>query len=174
MDLFAISFYVFALLAIASAVVMVFSRNIVRSAFALMFSLLGIAVLYVLLYADFVAATQLLVYIGGILILILFGVMLTTQGFTARFETVAINFWPAAIFTGIVAVLLIAVFMQSDWQIIPVEDTGSTVSDLGVMLMNEYILPFQIAAILLLVAIIGAVFMASRSKKQSDKGIKQQ
>lgn len=166
MDLFAISFYVFAIITVAAALVMVFSRNIVRSAFALMFSLIGIAVLYVLLYADFVAATQLLVYIGGILILILFGVMLTTQGYTPKFESVAINLLPSSIFAGLIAVLLIGVFMTTNWNLVAVEETDSTISDLGVMLLNEYILPFQIAAVLLLVAIIGAVFMASRSRKK--------
>lgn len=166
MDLFAISFYVFAIITVAAALVMVFSRNIVRSAFALLFSLLGIAVLYVLLYADFVAATQLLVYIGGILILILFGVMLTTQGYTPKFESVAINLLPSSIFAGLIAVLLIGVFMTTNWNLVAVEETDSTISDLGVMLLNEYILPFQIAAVLLLVAIIGAVFMASRSRKK--------
>lgn len=168
MDLFAISFYIFAFITIAGALVMVMSRNIVRSAFALMFSLLGVAVLYVLLYADFVAVTQLLVYIGGILILILFGVMLTTQGFTAKFESVAINFVPASIFTGLIAVLLIGVFLTADWKLTEVADTESTITDLGMLLLNEYILPFQIAAVLLLVAIIGAVFMASRSRKKKS------
>ncbi|NBC66589.1 MAG: NADH-quinone oxidoreductase subunit J, partial [Bacteroidetes bacterium] len=76
MEFTAILFYVFAILTIGSASIMVFSKNIVHSAFALMFTLIGVAAIYVLLYADFLAATQLLVYVGGILILILFGVML--------------------------------------------------------------------------------------------------
>ena len=166
MDLFAIAFYVFGIITVGAALVMVFSRNIVRSAFALMFSLLGIAVLYVLLYADFVAATQLLVYIGGILILILFGVMLTTQGYTAKSEKVSYNLLPASIFTGVVAALLIWVYLLTDWNIAVAEDPDSTVSDLGVMLVNEYILPFQVAAVLLLVAIVGAVYLASRGKNE--------
>lgn len=169
MDLFAISFYIFAIITVAAALVMVFSRNIVRSAFALMFALLGVAVLYVLLYADFVAATQLLVYIGGILILILFGVMLTTQGFTPKYEAVAVNLIPASIFTGIIALLLIVVYVSADWQLIALEETDSTVAALGAMLLEDYILPFQIAAILLLVAIIAAVYMASKTRQQTEQ-----
>lgn len=174
MDLFAVIFYLVSLLVIASALVMVFSRNIVRSAFALMVTLLGIAVIYVLLYADFVAVTQLLVYVGGILILVLFGVMLTTQGFTPPMQAVSHNLLPSSLFAAVVAVLLATVYFISDWNIVTAENPGSAVSDLGSMLLTDYVLPFQVAAILLLVAIIGAILMASRERQRGqetrDKG----
>ncbi|MEK6571394.1 MAG: NADH-quinone oxidoreductase subunit J, partial [Bacteroidota bacterium] len=78
MQLFDIVFYVFALVTVVSAFVVVFSKNIVHSAFSLLFTFFGVAGLYVLLNADFLAVTQLLIYVGGILILLLFGVMLTS------------------------------------------------------------------------------------------------
>jgi len=70
-------FWVFAIVTVGSAAVVVLSRTLIYSAFALLFTFFGVAGLYVLLGADFLAATQLLIYVGGILVLLLFGVMLT-------------------------------------------------------------------------------------------------
>lgn len=165
MELSAILFYLFSLLTVGSAVVMVFSKNIVHSAFALMFTLIGVATLYVLLYADFVAATQLLVYVGGILILILFGVMLTTQKFSEGLKTITVNILPASFLSAIVAALLFYVFFTTEWTI-EITERNETVSDLGTMLLSDFILPFQAAGVLLLVAIIGALLMSTSSKDQ--------
>lgn len=165
MELSAILFYVFSLLTVGTAVIMVFSKNIVHSAFALMFSLIGVATLYVLLYADFVAATQLLVYVGGILILILFGVMLTTQKFSAGLKAITVNILPASFLSAIVAVLLFYVFFTTEWTIEIIE-RNETVSSLGTLLLSDFILPFQAAGVLLLVAIIGALLMSTSSEDQ--------
>src|SRR5213080_2072084 len=82
----AVLFYLFALMAGGSAVAVVVARNIVRMAVALLFTLAGVAGLYFLLNAEFLAAVQLVVYAGGTLILIIFGVMLTSKGPFSRFE----------------------------------------------------------------------------------------
>src|ERR1700750_915571 len=82
----AILFYIFAIMAGASAIGVVISRNIVRMAVALLFTLTGVAGLYFLLNAEFLAAVQLVVYAGGTLILIIFGVMLTSKSPFSRFE----------------------------------------------------------------------------------------
>src|SRR3954452_9673810 len=82
----AILFYLFALMAGGSALCVVLSRNIVRTAVALLFTLTGVAGLYFLLSAEFLAAVQLVVYAGGTLILIIFGVMLTSKSPFSRFE----------------------------------------------------------------------------------------
>ena len=79
MNLFDIIFYAFAAFTLASAALMVVSKNIIHSAVGLLFSLFGVAGIYVLLAADFLAVVQILVYVGGILILLLFGVMLTQR-----------------------------------------------------------------------------------------------
>lgn len=162
MDLTAIVFYLFAIVTVGAAAIMVFSKNIVHSAFALMFSLAGVAVLYVLLYADFIAATQLLVYVGGILILILFGMMLTEQGLTQKFKTVTVNILPASLLSAVVAGLLIYAYTTTSWQMIIPEERSETVYDLGILLMGDYILPFIIAGVLLLIAIVGAILMSTR------------
>ena len=168
MELTTILFYLFSIVTIGAAAVMVFSKNIVHSAFALMFSLVGVASLYVLLYADFIAATQLLVYVGGILILFLFGVMLTTQGLTFNFRTITVNLVPASILSVAAAVLLIFAFLTTNWTIVE-REPSDTIYELGMLLMGDYILPFIIAGVLLLIAIIGAILMSTRLSTNSSK-----
>ncbi len=168
MELTTILFYVFSIVTIASATVMVFSKNIVHSAFALMFTLMGVAALYVLLYADFLAATQILVYVGGILILILFGVMLTTQGQTFDFKTVTVNLIPASILSAATAGLLIVTFVNTEWDTSAPAEPAETVHSFGMMLMGNYVLPFILIGVLLLIAIIGAIVMATRLTSKID------
>lgn len=167
MDLFALFFYLFGLLTVISAFVVVFARNIVHSAFALMFTFFGVAALYVLLYADFVAVTQLLVYVGGILVLIIFGVMLTTKLFSVEMKSGTLNLLPATLFTAIIAGILIFVFFVTDWGVVPDQEWDTTVSEIGSLLVNEFILPMQVAGVLLLIAMIGAVMMAARERFKS-------
>ncbi len=164
MDLFALAFYAFAILIVGCAAIMVFSKNIIHSAFALMFTLGGLAVFYALLYAGFVAVTQLLVYVGGILVLILFGVMLTTQGYFDKVQTRTVNLLPATIFAAIIGILLIFVYLSTDWTLNPLEDGEVTLTGLGELLLTDFMLPFQVTGVLLLLAIIGAVLMAARTR----------
>ena len=171
MELTTILFYLFAIVTISAAAVMVFSKNIVQSAFALMFALIGVASLYVLLYADFIAATQLLVYVGGILILILFGVMLTTQGQTFSFKTTTVNLIPASVLSGAALLLLIYAFLDTGWTISESTVREETVRDMGMMLMGEYILPFIVVGVLLLIAIIGAILMSTRLSVKNDGNV---
>lgn len=167
MDLFTFFFYFFGLLTVLSAFVVVFSRNILHSAFALMFTFFGVAAIYVLLYADFVAVTQLLVYVGGILVLILFGVMLTTKVFSVEMKTGTLNIFPATVFAAVIAGILIFVLFTTDWNVLPDQEWDATVRSLGVLLVNDFILPMQVTGVLLLIAMIGAVMMAARERKKS-------
>ncbi|MFO8028675.1 MAG: NADH-quinone oxidoreductase subunit J [Cyclonatronaceae bacterium] len=167
MDLFAVAFYLFAILIVGSATLMVFSRNIVHSAFALMLALAGLAVFYALLYAGFVAVTQLLVYVGGVLVLILFGVMLTTRGYFEKVRTRTVNLLPSTLFVAIVGILLVAVFLNTDWTMLPLDEDQVSMTGLGELLLTDFMLPFQVAGVLLLLAIIGAVLMAARTRPES-------
>lgn len=166
MELTTLLFYFFSLLTIGSAIFMVFSKNIVHAAFALMFTLLGVAALYVLLFADFIAATQILVYVGGILILILFGVMLTTKGFTDNLKTLTTNLRPVSVVMTFIAAGMIYVLLTTTWPVAEMAEPEGTITGLGTLLLKEYILPFQITGVLLLVAIIGALLMATKVKHQ--------
>src|SRR3954470_11239307 len=107
-QLSAVLFYAFAILSAASAVGVVASRNIVRTAVCLLFTLIGVAGLYFLLSAEFLAAVQLVVYAGGTLILIIFGVMLTSKSPFSRFEPKLAEIIVALSLGSILLVALIA------------------------------------------------------------------
>lgn len=166
MDLFTIIFYVFAVLTLGSACIVVFSKNIVHSAFALLLAFFAVAGLYVLLMADFIAVTQLLIYVGGILVLVLFGVMLTSNVISVDMKTGTIQTLPAVLLSAALAGTLTGMFWSTDWkastQLTP---PTATAPALGRMLLNAYLLPFEIASVLLLVALIGAAMIARREKK---------
>jgi NADH-quinone oxidoreductase subunit J len=164
MQIFDIVFYVFALITVVSAFIVVFSRNIVYSAFSLLFTFFGVAGLYVLLNADFLAVTQLLIYVGGILILLLFGVMLTSKVIDVRMKTGALQTIPAVILVAALAGVLCGVFYVADWKRAPLPELKSTAPKLGEMLMTSYLLPFEVASIVLLVALVGAAMIARREK----------
>lgn len=167
MQLFDIVFYIFAFITLFSAFVVVFSRNVVYSAFSLLFTFFGVAGLYVLLQADFLAVTQILIYVGGILVLLLFGVMLTHKVISVDIKTGTIQTVPALLIVAIVAGSLSGVF-YSTWKGAPVPATstlGTTTKSIGEMLMTSYLLPFEIASVILLVALIGAATISRREKK---------
>jgi len=106
MDLTTIVFYVFAIITVSAAVVVVFSKNIVYSAFALLFAFFGVAGLYALMMADFLAITQLLIYVGGILVLVLFGVMLTSNVLDVQIRSSSMHILPGLLIVGSLAAVL--------------------------------------------------------------------
>jgi NADH-quinone oxidoreductase subunit J len=163
MELFDIVFYGFALIALGGGVVVVFSRNIMYAAFALLFAFFGIAGFYVLLQADFLAITQVLIYIGGILVLMLFGVMLTNRVVSVDMKTGTMQIIPALVVAAVVGGSLAGIF-YSTWSTTaaPSTDMMTSTPGIGTMLMTSYLLPFEIASVVLLVALIGAALVARR------------
>ena len=162
MTLYDIVFYLFALVTILSAYLVVTVRNIVYSAFSLLFTLFGIAGLYALLGADFVAIVQLIVYIGGILILMIFGVMLTNKITNVQIKTGVFQILPATIGVGIFGGFLLAVLLNTNWLNLNVKDSPATTFQLGQLLMNEWVLPFELLGIVLLIALLGAASIARK------------
>ena len=162
MTVYVIIFYLFAVVTLLSAFFVVTSRNIVHAAFYLLFTFFGVAGIYVMLGADFVAIVQLIVYVGGILILLLFGVMITNKITNVDIKTGTINTLPAAIGLGLFTGIIGSVILNTDWRIVNSEMPQSTLSTLGQMLLNEYVLVFELLGILLLIALVGAASMARR------------
>ena len=162
MTTYDVIFYLFAIVTIVSAFFVVTNRNIVHSAFYLLFTLFGVAGLYVLLAADFVAVVQLIVYVGGILILLLFGVMLTNKITNVEIKTGTIHALPASIVLGLFAGAVGAIVLNTNWKVVDTQHTAPTTATLGNMLINEYALVFELLGILLLIALIGAASMARR------------
>jgi NADH-quinone oxidoreductase subunit J len=169
------AFFGFAALAIGAALVILFTRNVMYAAFALFLALLGVAALYVLAGADFLAVTQLLIYVGGVLVLIIFGIMLThrpdRESNLQRNQVLTTHlnrFWGGVIALGIFGVLFSVItaanFAITDHPIIS-EQNHSTIRRIGISLMTSHVLPFEIAGILLLVALVGAAYVAAGVKR---------
>ncbi len=168
MDYYAILFYFFAALAVGSALVVVFSRNVVSSAFSLAFTFLGVAGLYVLLQADFVAIAQVMVYVGGILILLVFGVMLTHKSTNVDIAASPMSGVPSTIIVGVFLGTMVLIMTRAGWlatELTPV--VKGTTPEIGELLMTNYLLPFEVVGLLLLVAIMGAAMIA-RKKTQEE------
>ncbi len=164
MPMYDIAFYVFAVVTVVSAGVVVFSRNIVLAAFSLLFTFFGVAALYVLLSADFIAVTQLLVYVGGILVLILFGIMLTSRAVNVDIKTGSLQTVPATVIVSILAATICGIFYITKWREVPTPDIKGTAAQIGEALLRPYLLPFEVASVVLLVALVGAVMIARREK----------
>ena len=164
-NLYDIAFYFFAFVSIVSGAIVVFSRNIVHAAFSLLFTFFGVTGIYVLLNADFLAVTQLLIYVGGILVLLLFGVMLTNRVLNVEIKSGTMQTIPASIIVAMTAGTLCGVFYITDWKVVhETPNITTTTYKLGEMFMTTYLLPFEVASIVLLVALIGAALIARRDK----------
>jgi NADH-quinone oxidoreductase subunit J len=148
---------------VLSAVIVVFARNLVHSAFALLFTFFGVAALYVFLGADFLAATQMVIYVGGILILLIFGVMLTHRIAEMNLKSETFQFWPGLALVTVVFLSLAVVMIKTNWHA-PAVPSGlnPTTATIGELFMKEYILPFELASIFLLIALIGAAMIVRR------------
>jgi NADH-quinone oxidoreductase subunit J len=155
-------FYFFAALTVSSAAVVVFARNLIRSAFALLFTFFGVAALYAYIGADFLAATQMVIYVGGILVLLLFGVMLTHKLYDLNLKSETYQFWPALVIVLAVFVGLSTFMLRAKWHGGTPSPIVPTTDSLGELLMKDYVLPFEVASILLLIALIGAAMIVRR------------
>ena len=151
-----------AVITISSAIYVVTSKNLVRSAVALFFTLFGIAGLYILLYADFVAGAQVMIYVGGILVLIIFGVMLTNKMDKPSIANSSQNQIVAAGVSIVFFAAHVFVILNTKWVGGGGEAIDETVKDIGRLLMKEYLLPFEIVSVLLLAALIGAATLARK------------
>jgi NADH:ubiquinone oxidoreductase subunit 6 (subunit J) len=158
-------FWFLAALTVGSAGVVVFSRSLIRSAFALLFTFVGVAGLYLHMGADFLAAAQLLVYVGGILVLLVFGVMLTHRIQHLDLRSGTTQMAPAAIIAGGLFVVLTILAHRTKWAMAETEVVlQGTTHRIGEAFLGRWILPFWAASLVLLVAMIGAAFIVRRRK----------
>ncbi len=159
-----ILFVVLAAMMLGSALLVVLVKDIIRAGLAMMLCFAALAGIYVLLQAPLVAAAQVLVYIGAISVLILFAIMLTqTKAGPARlvFQT---QTRAAAIAAILLAVIVSVAVGATDWREVGTRIQTVT-SDLARVLFDEFVLPFEVVSVLLLAAVIGAVFLAKREEE---------
>lgn len=168
MDIKPLFFYLFAAVALVPAFVVVFSRNLVHSAFSLLFTLMGMAALYILLGADFLGMTQVLVYVGGILILLIFGVMFTQRIYDLKARTNDFFNLPLGVVIGGVTFFLLyfGIALAVPWKTVAKPEIKPTASALGELLLTRYLLPFEVISVLLLVVLVGAVVVAKKEQPE--------
>jgi len=166
-------FYLFAALTLLSAVVVVASSNILRSAFSLLLTLGGMAGLYVVLGQDLLAGLQVLVYVGGVLVIILFAVMMTRRIGEAETSNESVGTFRAAFACAVLFAVLSAGILSVDWgegagMMSELEDPVPTTKAVGRAFLGEYLLPFEVVSILLLVALMGAAVIVRKEYDRDD------
>lgn len=153
-----------------SAIWVVVSPNLVHSATSLLVTLFGIAGLYVFLYADFLAATQVVIYVGGILVLIIFGVMLTNKIDKPVIESISSNKIIGVLISSFIFTILSIIVIQTNWPIIAdnAKEGPPTVELIGKLILGKYLLPFELISILLLSALVGSALLARKKNIPID------
>ena len=141
-----------------------FSRKIIYSGFSLLGTLAGTAGLFVMLSSDFVAVTQILIYVGGVVILVLFAIMLTSRIGDVKLTNQSLNYKVAVPIVGGLALFLISLLGSGDW-LQKEEAYQSMTAPIGNALLKEYLLPFEVISIVLLGALVGAVVIVRREVK---------
>jgi len=178
MNLTVLLFYVMAFITIGSALYVAYSKHLVRSIFMFFITLFGLAGLYVFAMADFVAITQIVIYVGGILVLILFAFMLSGRETLDRLKDTNAKFiglknWPSLLLAVLFFVVLVNVILKgmagglqwvTDAAFINniVKPTDTTTGNLGVNLMTRYLLPFEAISILLMMVLVGAAHLSRK------------
>jgi NADH-quinone oxidoreductase subunit J len=162
-------FYLFAFLCVGSALFVAFTPNVVHAAFALALTFGSMAGLFVLLGADFLAATQLLIYVGAILVLMLFGIMYTHNIARISGQEVMMQVGPGLLVALLTLFTLVATVLGTDWPTQAVEAPESKIEPIGVLIMTDYLLPLEVAGILLLVALVGAAVITQPSLEAEEE-----
>lgn len=166
MDIQLIFVILFGLLSVGSGLYIALSRNLINAALGLFVLLFGVAGLFALADAGFLAASQIVVYVGGILILLIFGIMLTRRNLKQEPLTQLSRQFPALLAVVVLAVLMSFVFLSENWEKLPANpENASHTRQIGLHILSRYLLPFEVASVLLLVALVGAAYVARREPK---------
>ena len=155
-----IAFGLIVAITLGSALMVVMPQQLLYSAIALLFTLFGVAGLYIFMWADFMAGVQIVIYIGGILVLLIFGIMLTNKISSVNISHTSLQRRAGAVITLGVLCFLIPMITNASWLQLPSEEPAQTADSIGRLLMMEYLLPFEVASLLLLGALIGAAMLS--------------
>lgn len=157
-----LTFWFVVALVLGSAVMVVQSKQLLYSAIALLFTFMGVAGLYIFLWADFVAAVQVLIYVGGILVLIIFGIMLTNRISSVNISHTSVQRGLGGLIVAAVLATLGIMIVKTPWHTAPALEPEQTTATIGTLFMMDYLLPFEVASLLLLGALIGAATLSRR------------
>ena len=173
-------FYLMGFITLASGLYIAASKNLVRSVFMFFVMLMSLAGLYVLALADFIAITQIVVYVGGILVLIVFAFMLSGRETLANLQQqqskfISINKLPAVLLAVLFFIVMINVLFKTNFDKLPwiqqsiaqkstIGPNDAMIGNIGVGLMTHYLLPFEAISILLMMALVGAAHISRKEK----------
>jgi len=161
-------FYAFAIFTVAGAAGVAFSQNIVYAAFSLLAAFAGMVGLFGFMSADFLAIIQLMVYVGGILVLILFAVMLTNKITEIKHSNPIGNPWMGAVLCAALAAVLGLCVFTYPWSTRTPAAYAPTTATIGNAFLGRYLLPFEVAGVMLLSALLAAVVVACKEVKRED------
>ena len=152
-----VAFYVLAGLTLISALMVGVVRDLVHAVLFLVLSFIGVAGLYITLSADFVAVVQVLIYVGAISVLMLFAILLTPR--SGR-DNAAVSFAaPLSVIAGLVGATIIFVGLKTEWSTVDEDRFDTTAAAIGEALLDPFVLPFEVASVVLTVAMIGAIIL---------------
>lgn len=166
-----IAFYLISAVILAGALAMVASRSLVRSVIWMVISFIGVGALFIMLGAEFVGVVQIMVYAGGIVVLFLFVIMLVNLDEVHRMEYLHRQWLPAVLLICLlIAELGFMMWAGSQDSPLPTPDQldatlrgmGGNTETVGMALYTEFILPFEVVSVLLLVAMVGAIYLAKK------------
>ena len=161
-----VAFYVLAATTVICALMVAFVRELIQAVLFLALSFVGVAGIYVVLSADFVAVVQVLIYAGAVAVLMTFAVMLTPAADRHNSET---PFWgPAAVLAGLVLAVIVFVAYDTSWRLTGREAFPATAASLGEAFLKPYVVPFEVASVLLMTAMIGAIVLTKDEEDGAD------
>ena len=149
------AFWVLTVTAVGSALMVAAVRNLLHAVLFLVLSFIGVAGLYITLSADFVAMVQVLIYAGAIAVLMLFAIMLTPRA--ARDNADGIFWAPALVLAGLMATTVSLIATRTEWAVSDRGPFSQTASAIGEALLDPFVLPFEVASVVLVAAMIGAI-----------------
>jgi len=157
-----VAFYVLAILTLGSALMVATVRDLVHAVLFLVLSFVGVAGLYITLSADFVAVVQVLIYVGAISVLMLFAILLTPL---AGRDNASVPFSaPIGVLAGLLGAVIIFVGLKTDWtKAEGGNNFETTAAEIGSALLDPYVIPFEVASVLLVVAMLGAILLVRPS-----------
>lgn len=155
-------FYILSGLIVGSGFMVVSLKNIFHSALFLVLCLFSVAGIYILLSAEFVAAVQVLVYVGAITVLLIFAIMLTAQLYSPSLRQSNEQVIPGIIIVGVLLVVTLLALSRTSWRISTQGIEGESTVSIGKALLTTYVLPFEVVSLVLIAALIGAVIIARK------------
>ncbi len=157
-----LAFYGLAFMLVGASILAVSVRNVFHAAMYLILALFAVAGYFVLLNAEFLAAVQVLIYVGAVAVLVIFAVMLTTRLTDARVRAHNEQVGAGLVVAVAMFLAIVMAMWSTSWPISDAAPAVDNVRTLGRMLMTRFVLPFEIASVLLLAAMIGAIVIAAK------------